>query len=281
VVANKIIEHSQKDYRRLLFILQDLKLNYKKDISQKIVDEYIVLSKKKDVDVDIYNATASLMMKYQSVDECARIYESEKVIMPLMMDQNYIKCLNTWGTSGKHYELASDIALSIAQGDLIENYIYSDQNWDMQDVHGFFTCVNPSFMMSNAKLNTCEEEVRAQMDFPLDLNKTSIKKINNKNVTNSRGCLKNFEISDFIYANKLIKKLIDDERADECATILKGYGAKVENVESMLKIDKINETKTTLASSVKKKFTQILGSNKPNKNKSVKSKKIKKNTKKE
>ena len=183
-----------------------------------------------------------------------------------MMHQNYIKCvMQYYNKHEKSYDLLADIAISMAKGDLIENYIYSDQNWDMQEVHGFFSCVNPSFKLTHAKLCITADELRPLMEFPADLNKTSIKRINKKNIVNSNNCLKNFEINDFICIDKLIKKLIDDDKIEECVQLFDGYNAKVENIESILKIDKINETKSVLQTHVRKKFSQLLGSNKTQK----------------
>jgi DNA polymerase III delta prime subunit len=258
-VAQKIINYAQKDYRRLIFILQDLKMNYQTNISNIIIDEYCILSKKKDTDIDIYKATATMLVNYQNIDECIRLYESEKVIIPLMIHQNYIKCINLFNKKHhQNFSLCNDIAMSIATGDLIENYIYSDQNWDMQEVHGFFTCVFPSFKFYNEHMNITEGNIKENINFPYDLNRTSIKKINKKNIINSTECLKNFEINDFIYANKLIKNLISDDKVELCASLFNDYGATMANIESILKIDKINETKITLQTNIKKKFTQIL-----------------------
>jgi len=273
-VVKKIMEHSQRDFRRLLFVLQDLKTLYKTDITLDIMAEYCALSKKKDTDIDIFKATASMMVNYQGIDECIRLYEGEKVIIPLMMHQNYIDYITPYAKKDSSFELVTNIAKSIAKGDVIENYIYSDQNWDMQEVHGFFTCVAPSFKLSDQKYGVVEERVRRIVKFPHDLNRTSIKKINKKNVVNSNNCLKNFEIGDFICANKLIKQMIADDRIGECAGLFKDYGAKVENIESILKIEKINETKTSLPTQVKKKFSQILGTNKQPAQKKSKSSKI-------
>jgi hypothetical protein len=71
-------------------------------------------------------------------------------------------------------------------------------------------------------------------------------------------CLKNLEIKDFIYANRLIRNLLDNNKLDACAKIFEGYNAKVENIESILKIDKINETKTIIPTQTKKKLAVLL-----------------------
>jgi DNA polymerase III delta prime subunit len=260
-IANKIIVNSQNDYRRLLQITEDLKLSHgKKKITNEMVDEYLDLCKTKDLDLDIYRVATDMTLKYTGMIDCLRLYESEKVIIPLMLHQNYIKCINNYHKNkNDKYDLISSIAKSMAMGDVLEDYIYSDQNWDMQEIHGFLTCVYPSYRLTKEKLDAHPAWLPKMLKFPADFNRTSIKFINKKNVTNSNVCLKNMEIMDFITANKLVKNLLADGKIIECADIFGGYGAKADNIESMLKINKISETKPVLASSIKKKLSILLG----------------------
>ena len=96
----------------------------------------------------------------------------------------------------------------ISKGDVIENYIYGDQNWDLQNIHGFYTCVLPSFYIcENIKKNNDYIPIK----FPLDLNRTSIRKINIKNINNANKYMPNMRISDYIYINKLITKNSDSQ----------------------------------------------------------------------
>ena len=37
---------------------------------------------------------------------------------------------------------------SISRGDDIETSIYTDQNWYLQNIHGFYTCLNTSFWIN-------------------------------------------------------------------------------------------------------------------------------------
>lgn len=264
-VGYELVAHSQNDYRRLVSIIQDLKIMYgTKSVSKEEIIAYQNLSKKKDVTVEIFKSSAQIMLKYKSIDDCLKTYEKEKVIIPLVIHQNYIKTIVNSGFTGGNnkFGVVNDISKSIAFGDLVENYIYSDQNWDMQEVHGFLTCAEPAFKINAEKLRIAEHNLVRMLDFPFDLNRTSIKKINKRNIINSNTCLKNFEIKDFIFANRLIRQLILSDKIDECAELFKGYNAKVENIESILKIDKINETKTVLPTLVRKKLVQILGSKK-------------------
>lgn len=263
-VGNEVIKHSQCDFRRLVLMLQDLKTMYcnsKKEniISGDCFSDYCNSIKKKDANMEIYRSTAHMMVNYQGIDNCLKVFEADKVIIPLVMHQNYIKCIvNNHPIGVKKFKLISTISKIIAFGDLVDNYVFSDQNWDLQEVHGFLTCVNPSFLITNEKINVNEEYLKLTFNFPYDLHKTSIRQINKKNIVNSNNCLKNFKISDFIIANRLIRKLIVDNKITECANLFKKYSAKVENIESILKIDKINESKTTIPTQIKKKINEIL-----------------------
>jgi hypothetical protein len=188
----------------------------------------------------------------------------EKVILPLMMHQNYQKYLIGCKSNPKNKNkdilgLATDIAESISTGDIIENYIYSEQNWDMQDVHCFYTCINPSFKLSSINIDdNVARDLKYNLDFPNDLNRTSIKKINKRNIINSNVYLKNMDINDFMYANTLTKRLIEDKKIEDCAKMYKSYGAKAETITSVLKIDKIDVDKNQYPTNIKKLFNKFL-----------------------
>jgi DNA polymerase III delta prime subunit len=256
-----IIDHAQQDYRRLIYTLQDLNYAYGTEIiTRDTIKEYCTLSKKKDIDFDLFKASELLIYKYKSIDECLKYYETEKVLLPLMLHQNYINSMtsidnkkNKKEDMDKYVSEISDIAKSLSQGDVIENYIYGDQNWDIHEVHGYYTCVYPSYI-----LNTIKSRKKMDLQFPKDLNKTSIKKINKKNIIHANKCLTHMNIMDYIYINQIIRKLIQESNIRECIKLFKGYNIHLDNIEALLKIDKIKTSKTNLSSKQKKEFELYL-----------------------
>lgn len=256
-VINKIINHSQGDIRRLVSTLQDIKNAYNdKIISPEMIDEYCQMSNKKDVDIDLYKATDELLYSYTSVDNCLRLFETEKVLLPLMIHQNYSQSIiANYHNPEEQHRLARKISESLSTGDVIENHIYGDQNWEMQETHGFFTCVVPSYYISSG---IKKEPQKPRLAFATDLNKTSIKRINKKNIINTDRCFKNMNINDYIYVNKIIRKLIAENRIKECYELLKDYNIKLEHIESLLKIDKIKDSKTSLSSKQKNEFSKYI-----------------------
>lgn len=260
-VVDMIINHSQYDIRRLIYTLQDIKYAYPNQvITPETLEEYCEMSKKKDTDIDLYRATNGLLYEYKNIDECLRYYETEKVLLPLMVHQNYCKSvIENHPNSDIQYDIVSKVSDALSTGDVIENYIYGDQNWEMQEVHGFFTCVATSYHLNHGDPHKETQDKRVQLDFTTDLNKTSIKKINKKNIINTNECFKDMNIFDFIYINKIIRNLIDNNQIEECVNMLKKYDIKLEHIESLLKIDKIKNTKTGLSSKQKRDFIKYLG----------------------
>lgn len=255
-VMEKIIEHSQGDIRRLVFTLQNIRNTYNnKVISLQIINEYCMMANKKDIDMDLYIATNELLQTYTNIDGCIRLYETEKVLLPLMIQQNYAKYVNANCKSNEDkHELIRRISESLSIGDVVENYIYGDQNWGMHEIHGFHTCVIPSYYLSEKV--KCTNKVG--LTFATDLNKTSIKRINKKNIINTNKCFCNMNISDYIYMNKIIKKFIIENNIKECADLLKQYNIKLEHIESLLKIDKIKNIKILLTSRQRNDFQLYL-----------------------
>jgi hypothetical protein len=247
-----ILNYSQNDYRRLIYILYDLYRTFEnKPLCESDIIEYCNYSNKKETDIEIYKYSSELMMNYQNMRECFRLYNGEKVIIPLMIHQNYPNIISLSKEDTKtNVNLLCDIAESISKGDIIENYIYSEQNWDMHSVHCHYSCVYPSYKLSNLKKNTNS----VNLVFPKDLNRTSIKKINKKNVVKANVFLSNMNINDFMYSNSLSKKLMDDKRNDECKNLYKSYGANLDTIISVLKINKINIDKNQQKQSIKKMF---------------------------
>lgn len=257
--GNNIINHAQNDYRRLLFFMQNLQMNYRGVyIDEKIINECYDILKKKDLDIDIFKAASHMMTSYDGIDECLKLYKSDPVIIPLVIHQNFLMYLSKYDYKPNIFDIVYNLAESLSFGDLIEDHIFSDQNWDMTNVHGFFSCVKTSYIFNKENIKENETALAFKLKFPFDLNRTSIKQINKKNIVNSNICLKNLGIDDFIFANKLIKNLLEDCKFEKCAEIFNGYDAKIENIESLLKIDKINTTKTSMPSNVKKKISKHL-----------------------
>jgi DNA polymerase III delta subunit len=92
----KFIEYCQNDMRKILIQLDELKVNYKNSkISNEILENFMDIMKKKDQDFDLYKSTEEMLIDYRDIDTCLELYDTEKVLMPLMIHENYYKFIKS------------------------------------------------------------------------------------------------------------------------------------------------------------------------------------------
>lgn len=265
-ILKEIISNCQKDIRKLVYCLEDLvflvKNNKKLIIDEEIFELYKKNTNKKSLDFNLFNASEDLLYNYKGINESLSIFESDTVKLPLMVHQFYLtNILANCENEEKKYELMKEITESLSWGDVVENEMYGDQNWKIRDIQGFYSCVNTSYLME--KNITKDDLYKCKLSFPKDLNKTSIKKINKKNIDNTKNCIINKDIIDFIFISKIIKELIKKNKIKECSELLKPHGMKLEHIDSLLKIEKIKikgeiDDSKKVSSKHKKEFLKYL-----------------------
>lgn len=261
-IYDRIINFSQFDIRRLINILQELSYHYKNIDDIKNLNDFFEKSRQKNIDVGLYEATEKLLNNYLDYDTIFKLYESEKVLLPLMIHEHYIKKLLTqskqsWDKIIYTLVKTSD---SISRGDNIETSIYTDQNWYLQNIHGFYTCLNTSFWINRYKTKyTLKSD---KMKFSSDLNKTSLKNINRKNINNLLKIIPNKSIEEIMYINQLANYLVKNNMEGDLITILQHYkkDITVKEIELFLKIDKTQEF-YTLTSKDKKRISKTYNLN--------------------
>ena len=156
-----------------------------------------------------------------------------------MIHENYYK--KTFSKSNKNnfneqLEQAINISDSLSKGDNIETSIYTDQNWYLQNIHGFYTCLDTSFWV-----NTSDEQLPySKIKFSADLNKTSLKNINRKNISNLTKIISKKSIYEILMLCKLTNKLLNKKQSEIIINILREYKKDVDikDIELCLKIDK-------------------------------------------
>ena len=186
-VSYDLIDHSQYDIRRLINILEELKMMYGEDkITMDIFESYKQTSKTKDIDPGIYAAAIFLLNDYENIQSALSIYVEERATIPLMVHENYpynIEHQYHKSKISQKMDTIYNISKCISESDKVDGLIYSNQCWNLQSVHGFYSCVMPSFYANKypGKLRKKETYV-----YTKDYNKTSIKKINSKVIKKAR-----------------------------------------------------------------------------------------------
>jgi DNA polymerase III delta prime subunit len=233
-VIVKIIEYSQKDIRKCILILEDLYLTYGNNIDDAKFKVYRMYTQRKDIDCGLLISNKNLMDNYKSIQSSLKMYDKEKVLLPLMLFENYPLAIENKQLNPKEkIDMISKVINSLSNGDVIETNIYSDQNWYLQDTHGFFSCVKPAFDMISKNNNKFYN-----LNFSYDLNSVSIKNINRKNFMNIRNYLINFNNNDILYLHKIYKNLVKNKKSDKLNKILADYKITVKNITSINNIDK-------------------------------------------
>ena len=238
ISINKLIEFTQYDIRRLLNVLQEYHYNFK-TLNINNISEFIESSVTKDIDIGLYEASLNLINNNYTFEQIYKLYETDKVLIPLMLCENYYKKIlspknkSSWN---EQLDQIKEISNSLSIGDNIETSIYTDQNWYLQNIHGFYTCYNCSYYANKS----AKKLSKTDMKFSADLNKTSLKNINKKNITNLEKIIGNKTIEEILILCKITNQLINNKKTDEIINILKTYkkDINIKDIELCLKINK-------------------------------------------
>lgn len=239
IIYEKLIQFSQFDIRRLINILQELSYHYKdKSIEINEIKDYIKKSREKNIDIGLFESTKNLLNSYENYDEILKLYEGEKVLLPLMIHQNYKKkILNKNKPINNKFFQILKISDSISRGDNIETSIYTDQNWYLKNIHGFYTCLNTSYWINKSNDNDLQTK---DIKFSSDLNKTSLKNINKKNINNLLKIIPRKSIEEILLLSRLSNFYVKNKDYNSLIKILKTYKKDIDIkvIELCLKIDK-------------------------------------------
>jgi len=124
------------------------------------------------------------------------------------------------------YAKISDI---LSQSDIVETRIYSEQNWEFQPIHGFLACAYVSYILNEGE----NPEIKNyKINFSSDLNKTSLKNINKKNIESLLSSFQNRTQRDLHHISRLL------HRSKSSHQKLYSYGLTSKNINSIIRIDK-------------------------------------------
>jgi DNA polymerase III delta prime subunit len=260
-VLNDIVEHSQNDIRRLINIIQELKIMFKNElITNEMFLKYCETSRIKDMNMGIYITTANILGTYTSVNEILTMYSEDRTTIPLMVHENYPRNISIQYPQLSQSEKINQmfkISESISFSDKIDGIVYSNQSWNLQPVHGFYSCVIPSYYTNNLpnKNNKC-----VKYEFTRDYNGMSITKINNKVIKNARrnSLLRNVSIYDFLYVSHILKSLINQQNKKLLREISECYNFSLDDIITILKINKIDKDKNIVQTKLKTEIKKLL-----------------------
>jgi DNA polymerase III delta prime subunit len=258
--AYKIINNVKYDYRKLLSILKKMYNSGKKNdkeiyISNSQVQECLDYHSK-DRKMDIYSSINTLFTENISIDDSLAIYETEKTLYPLMVQKNHVNFILKNCTLKNKLDIIENICDSLAKGDITENQIHCKQDYGLQKVQGYYSCVYTGKKINETIKNTNKTNPNNQNNpiktykYPNNYNIESIKNINKNNFKKAQTEFKSMNIMDMLYANEIICNLISNNEHTKYEDIICGYNATPEKVIALIKVDKIDKTKSIIPSTI-------------------------------
>jgi DNA polymerase III delta prime subunit len=152
-----IIKISQNDFRRLAHILYFLSFeNVTTDLDDNIESLCNIVLQKNIKKSELYDFTKNLLSERTSFEDSLYFFDQEKVLLPLMIHQNYINYLNFRKTvnSKNWIQILREVSDIISFSDIIGNYIYNHHYWDLCDYYAYLSCYYPSFILTKYKMKS-------------------------------------------------------------------------------------------------------------------------------
>jgi hypothetical protein len=264
--SRQLILNSQGDFRRLINQLEELRRIYpgKDKIGDTLLSEFCNTMEKKDTNIGLFDQTKSLLYMFPGVEEVHRWFNSDKVILPLMLQENYLDSLSSrkdmLGLSEEECLRAhAEISESISMGDIVENHVHGEQAWQLTPAYGHFSCAYPSWYINRwQKPYSGERLVYVQ-----DMNKVYISRINGGHIRTMKPYFGDRTLQGYLTVGKIAFKMILDGNEEGLKKLFGGY-SKISSViiEALLKINKIaNSTKVNLKREKRNKLlTKCFGS---------------------
>lgn len=252
---NKICELSNNNLNKVFILVNNLINNYcdivndSKVITKNNFIEFLKDTVENNNKNNIYVSNYKLLTKYESIEQAMELYNNDNIDNPLIMEESYTQKIIAYENTNGTIEPIKDIILrltkSFTYSNLIDTYIYNSQQWtNLKRIYGYFSCVLPSYLLSKIEI-----DYSPNVKFLSDMNKTSIQKINTKQIFN---VYENFDIINidyYIYIGNYIKSIISqcsEGKKDNKLLIkkfnefVKYYKINQSTIERLLKINKLD-----------------------------------------
>ena len=252
---NKICELSNNNLNKVFVLVNNLINNYcdivndSKVITKNNFIEFLKDTVENNNKNNIYVSNYKLLTKYESIEQAMELYNNDNIDNPLIMEESYTQKIIAYENANGTIEPIKDIVVrltkSFTYSNLIDTYIYNSQQWtNLKRIYGYFSCVLPSYLLSKIEI-----DYSPNVKFLSDMNRTSIQKINTKQIFN---VYENFDIINidyYIYIGNYIKSIISqcsDGKKDNKLLIkkfnefVKYYKINQSTIERLLKINKLD-----------------------------------------
>lgn len=242
ILVKKMVEMSNGNLNKLNVLLDNLVNNYcDKEITKKILTEFLDDNVENNIKNDIYTSNYELLTNYKSIEDALEIFNHDRTNNPLIMEESYNqkiiayeRCNNSIWKS-PYCKVVKRLTKSFTYSNLYDTYIFNSQQWlNLKRIYGYFSCALPSYL-----LNKIPVEYDPKIEFPSDMNKTSIQRINTKQILNIYEKFDILNIEYYIFIGEYIKKII--EECVGCKNKDKRYWMMIKKINDFVKYYKIDQ----------------------------------------
>ena len=147
-----VVKYSQRDYRRLTFILQHLNEISNGNITIDTINFSYDFLCKKEQDLHITDSIKKIINDMHSYNDVMKIYQKDKSKAPMVVHENYISAISFQKVPlMKKLNNALNCIDSIINSDIIEKTMFNTQEWDLQTIQGILSCYIPSYYINSEK----------------------------------------------------------------------------------------------------------------------------------
>ena len=249
-----LVKYSQRDVRRLTFLLQDAFTYIDKEIiTIEDIEELYKFFSRKNIDISLLEISNKIINYSPKIDEILDIYQNDKSLIGMILHENYISTIQK---NRKEIELNKlkylyEISHYFSIGDIIDKYIYNFQYWNLQPYNGIIKCALPSRLLDKMKKT---DILNNKLNFTNILSKSALQLGNHKNITQYKY---KFNISKkyIFYASQILLNGIvnnskNKQELDKYILLAKNYNLTFDDIDKLIKIEKLDKN-----NNIRKHFT--------------------------
>ena len=264
-IIDLIIELSNYNLNKVNTLLYDLLNTYCEDniITIKNMEEFkkdSIMNNNKD---SLIQTNYKLLTKFNGLNESYELFNHDKTNNPLVMEEQYMNKIIQYENDYKNDKIKmkylNKITLKLSKcfvySNLYDTYIFNYQKWDLNKIYGFFSCILPSYYLT---LLETKYPFKPFIKYPIDMNKSSIQRINTKQIDTIYENINLIDITYYIYLNELIYYLITKSSQNSIninrikitkitKDLIKTYNLNIQLIEKILKINKLSNNELKLS----------------------------------
>ena len=146
----KILNFSQRDMRKLIITLYDLKMTFGDDeIDKASFKRWLKYTQRKEVEDNVFDLSSKIMNRYQPLEKCIKFYKTDKGVSDVIQENFYKTISFVYKKHDiKNSTTMKNITNSMSMGDTIMNKMLTDQKYILRDTYIYYTCAKPSYLLN-------------------------------------------------------------------------------------------------------------------------------------